>query len=46
MRIGDGMSSENGDYTASCGHERHRMGSKHPSPPGVSLDGAKGDEKP
>ena len=27
--MSDWMSSDGVDYTASCGHERHRMGSKH-----------------
>lgn len=42
--MGDWMSSEGVNYITACGHERHGMGSKHPSPPGVSMDGARSDE--
>ena len=40
----DWMSSEGVDYITACGHKRHRIGSKHPSPPIVSKDGARSDE--
>lgn len=44
--MGGWMSSENGDYTTPCGHERHRKTKQAPSPPGVSDDGARGDKNP